>query len=133
VPTASAPIAAAPPPPRPNAEPPTPNAEPPTAVAAPPTAVAPPAPDATAAKPAPFTVEVRSAPTGAAVLLAGKRVGVTPATIALDVPAALIVTRRGYRPSRVRAERAGPIVVHLVPAAASRPRPTKPVAGETLD
>jgi len=76
-----------------------------------------------------FTVEVRSAPPGASVSVGGKRVGVTPAKIALDLPASLVVTRAGYQPSRVRAERAGPINVRLVPA---RRAPTR-AAGETLD
>jgi hypothetical protein len=54
---------------------------------------------------------------------------VTPAKIALDLPASLVVTRAGYQPSRVRAERAGPITVRLVPARRAAPRK----AGETLD
>ena len=88
---------------------------------------------AAARKPASFTVEVRSAPSGAHVVVAGKRVGVTPATIALDAPASITVSRAGYRSQRVRAERPGPIDVRLVPArpAPSRPRPAP--AGETLD
>ncbi|HEX3757305.1 MAG TPA: serine/threonine-protein kinase [Kofleriaceae bacterium] len=87
--------------------------------------------DAVAAPPpAAFTVEIRSAPAGAQVVLAGKRVGVTPATLALDAPASLLVTRAGYRPQRIRAERAGAIDVRLVPASPARRRPA---AGETLD
>jgi hypothetical protein len=78
-----------------------------------------------------FTVEVRSAPPGAQVLVRGKRVGITPATIALDGPASIVVTRAGYRPSRVRAERAGEIDVRLTPA--HRPPSRGPAAGETLD
>jgi hypothetical protein len=78
-----------------------------------------------------FTVEVRSAPAGATVTVDGKRVGVTPATLALEVPASILVTRAGYRPSRVRAERAGPIDVRLVPERRGGRR-TRP-AGETLD
>jgi hypothetical protein len=77
-----------------------------------------------------FTVHIRSAPAGARVLLGGKRVGVTPAMVALDAPASLVVTRAGYQPQRIRAERAGAIEVRLVPAAPSRHRPA---AGETLD
>ena len=77
-----------------------------------------------------FTVEIRSAPAGARVLLGGKRVGVTPATVALEAPASLVVTRAGYQPQRIRADRAGAIEVHLVPAAPARRRPA---AGETLD
>jgi hypothetical protein len=77
-----------------------------------------------------FVVEVRSAPPGAAVIVARKRVGVTPATIALDAPASILVTRAGYRASRVRAERAGSIDVRLVPVRTPRART---VTGETLD
>jgi hypothetical protein len=78
-----------------------------------------------------FTVEVRSAPAGAKVIVDGKRVGVTPATIELAAPASIVVTRSGYRPSRIRAERAGPIDVRLVPV--RRTRPQRRAAGETLD
>jgi PEGA domain-containing protein len=79
-----------------------------------------------------FMVEVRSAPPGARVMVAGKRVGVTPTTIALDAPASITVSRAGYRSQRVRAERSGPIDVRLVPA---RPAPGRrpTAAGETLD
>ena len=77
------------------------------------------------------TIEVRSTPAGAAVLVDGKRVGITPATIALTIPAAIVVTRAGYRPARVVAERAGPIDVPLVRARRSRVH--RPAAGETLD
>jgi hypothetical protein len=86
------------------------------------------APDA---GPAGFTVEVRSVPSGASILVGGKRVGVTPATITLDVPSSIVVTRAGYRASSIRAERAGQISVRLVRA--SRARGSRPVAGETLD
>jgi hypothetical protein len=79
-----------------------------------------------------FTVEVRSAPAGAGVIVDGKRVGITPATIALDAPASILVTRAGYRTSRVRVERAGPIDVRLVPARHTRSS-RGPAAGETLD
>jgi len=77
------------------------------------------------------TVEVRSAPAGAAILVGGKRVGVTPARLALDLPVAIVVTRAGYQAARVRAEHAGPIDVRLIPA--RRPRRHRPAAGETLD
>ena len=117
-PSAATPSAAAPPAATPSAA--APSAAAPSAVAAP--GVAP---------PAGFTVEVRSAPSGASVIVDGKRVGVTPATIALDVPASILVLREGYRPSRIRADRAGPITVRLVRAARARsPRTT---TGETLD
>jgi eukaryotic-like serine/threonine-protein kinase len=86
---------------------------------------------ASAARAAGFTVEIRSVPSGANVLVGGKRVGVTPTTIALDVPASIVVTRSGYRPSSIRAERAGPITLRLVRA--HRARSAQPVAGETLD
>jgi serine/threonine-protein kinase len=102
-------------------------------------AVAAPAPPA-------FTVEIHSAPSGAEVVLAGKRIGVTPTSLALDAPASLLVTRAGYRPQRIRAERTGAIDVRLVPRPVPRsvPRPvprSAPVpaarhpaaAGETLD
>jgi serine/threonine-protein kinase len=78
-----------------------------------------------------FTVEVRSAPAGAGILVEGKRVGVTPATIALGAPSSIVVTRPGFRPSRVRAERAGAIEVRLVPLRRAPQR--RPAAGETLD
>jgi serine/threonine protein kinase len=79
----------------------------------------------------PFTVLVRSAPAGASIIVDGKRVGVTPASIALRAPAQVLVTRSGYQPSRVRAERAGPILVRLVPLPRARERRSS--AGETLD
>jgi hypothetical protein len=78
-----------------------------------------------------FTVEVRSAPAGARIIIDGRPAGITPATIELDAPASILVTRAGYRSSRVRAERAGPIDVRLVPAHRTRSR--RPAAGETLD
>ena len=65
------------------------------------------------------------------MIVDGKRVGVTPATIALDVPASILVLRDGYRPSRIRADRAGPITVRLVRAA--RARSPRTATGETLD
>jgi hypothetical protein len=80
-----------------------------------------------------FTVELRTSPAGAAILLDGKRIGVTPTSVALDAPAALTIVRRGYRPARVRADKPGPLTVRLVPRARPRPDPKKPVAGETLD
>lgn len=78
-----------------------------------------------------FTVLVRSAPAGASVIIDGKRVGTTPATIALRAPTSVLVSRSGYQPLRVKAERAGPILVRLVPL--PRNRPLRPAAGETLD
>jgi eukaryotic-like serine/threonine-protein kinase len=119
------------PPPAPARAPATPTAPPagapaPAAVAG--DAATPPPPPAPAATG--FTVEVRSAPAGASVVVDGKRVGVTPATIALVRPGSILVTRAGYRPTRVRAERAGPITVRLVPVRRAR---NHPVAGETLD
>jgi hypothetical protein len=65
------------------------------------------------------------------VIIDGKRVGITPATIALRAPASVLVSRSGYQPLRVKAERAGPILVRLVPL--PRNRPQRPAAGETLD
>jgi serine/threonine-protein kinase len=104
----------------------------PTAAPAPrdPTAAPASAPTSVATPSPRFAVEVRSAPAGARVLLAGKRVGVTPATVVLDAPASLVVSRAGYQPRRIRAERAGAIDVRLVPVPAGRHRPA---AGETLD
>ena len=93
----------------------------------PPTAA--PAPTPPAATSA-FTVEVRSAPPGAAVLLNGKRVAVTPATIPLAGPSSLLVTHAGYRPMRIRALHAGALTVRLVP---TRRAPDSTSAGETLD
>jgi serine/threonine-protein kinase len=78
-----------------------------------------------------FTIRVRSAPAGATLIVDGKRVGVTPATIELPAPASILVTRSGYQPSRVKAERPGPILVRLVPL--PRNRQHRPAAGETLD
>jgi serine/threonine-protein kinase len=101
---------------------------PPVAALEPPAAAIPAPP--VAAPPPSFTIEIRSAPPGAQVVLAGKRIGVTPATVALDAPAALLVTRAGYRPERIRAERAGAIDVRLVPV---HPPRRRPAAGETLD
>ncbi|MEO7730031.1 MAG: serine/threonine-protein kinase [Kofleriaceae bacterium] len=99
---------------------------PPTADRAPPTADRAPPPPAAAG----FTVEVRSAPPGAVVLLNNRRVGVTPATIPLAGPSALLVTHAGYRPVRVRALHAGALTVRLV---ATRRAPDSTAAGETLD
>ncbi|HMG56679.1 MAG TPA: PEGA domain-containing protein, partial [Kofleriaceae bacterium] len=73
-------------------------------------------------------------PTGASIMVGGKRVGTTPATISVALPAAILVTRSGYRPSRVRAVRAGPVDVRLTPNRPARPAPPpRPAAGETLD
>ena len=109
------------------------TSEAPPATTAPPRSETPPAATSSSlpasAAPVAFTVVVRSAPSGAHVIVRGKRVGVTPATIALDAPASILVTRAGYRPSRVRAEHGGPIDVRLVPVTAAR----RPAAGETLD
>jgi hypothetical protein len=58
-------------------------------------------------------------------------VGTTPTKLVLDAPATILVTRSGYRSSRVRAERKGPIDVRLVPV--QRVRSRRPAAGETLD
>ncbi|HEX3476852.1 MAG TPA: serine/threonine-protein kinase [Kofleriaceae bacterium] len=117
------------------------NREPPAAHREPPAAHREPSAGAEAvAAPAPpaFTVEIRSAPSGAEVVLAGKRIGVTPTSLALDAPASLLVTRAGYRPLRIRAERTGAIDVRLVPRPVPRPAPVPAArhptaAGETLD
>jgi serine/threonine-protein kinase len=79
----------------------------------------------------PLTVLVRSAPAGASIIIDGKRVGITPASIALRAPAQVLVTRSGYQPLRVRAEHSGPILVRLVPLPRARER--RSPAGETLD
>jgi hypothetical protein len=89
-------------------------------------------------EPATVAIEVRSAPAGASIVVGGKRVGTTPATVAIALPASIVVTRAGYRPSRLLAERPGPIDVRLVPVRLSphpaRPAPpARPAAGETLD
>jgi hypothetical protein len=89
-------------------------------------------------EPATVAVEIRSAPAGASIVIGGKRVGTTPATVAVALPASIVVTRAGYRPSRLFAERPGPIHVRLVPVRTpSRPTrpapPARPAAGETLD
>jgi hypothetical protein len=92
-------------------------------------------------EPATVAIEVRSAPAGASIVVGGKRVGTTPATVAVALPASIVVTRAGYRPSRLFAERPGPIDVRLVPVRLSphpaRPAPpapsARPAAGETLD
>jgi len=76
-------------------------------------------------------VEVRSSPPGAAIIVAGKRIGTTPATVPLALPASLTILRSGYRPLRMRAQHAGPIDVRLTPN--RRPRPPRAAAGETLD
>jgi hypothetical protein len=76
-------------------------------------------------------VEVHSVPPGADVSVADKGVGVTPATISLEVPATILVSRAGYQPLHVRIERGGPITVRLVPS--RRPRKRLRAAGETLD
>ncbi len=59
-------------------------------------------------------VQVRSVPAGARVLINGKSYGVTPAQLVLPGPASIVIKHAGYRSSRVRAERAGPIDVRLV-------------------
>ena len=99
-------------------------------VTTPPVAIAPPPPPPPAPAPATTSIVVRSTPAGADVLLAGKRVGVTPATLDVALPAALTVTHAGYQPARLTAEHAGPITVRLV-RAPRHPPPSK--AGETLD
>ena len=74
---------------------------------------------------------MRSAPAGASVIVDGKRVGITPAAIALRAPTSVLLSRSGYQSLRVKAERAGPILVRLVPL--PRNRQHRPAAGETLD
>jgi serine/threonine-protein kinase len=125
---AATPPAPAATPPAPAATPPAPAATPPALAATPPALAA--TPPAARDNATAVTVEVRSAPAGAAVIVGGKRVGVTPATLALDVPASILVTRVGYQPARVRAVRAGSIDVRLVPV---RPHKSPRAAGETLD
>jgi serine/threonine-protein kinase len=81
----------------------------------------------------PATVEVHSIPAGASIVIDGIRVGTTPASLAIELPASILVTRTGYRPWRIRAERAGRIDARLQPTRPVRPAPPRPVAGETLD
>jgi len=103
-----------------------------------PSAVAAPATSAPAGPPAPaahFAIEVHSTPSGADVLVAGKRRGRTPARVVLPAPGSILVRKRGFRPARVRVERAGLIDVRLSRARA-RPRPPRresPERGEGLD
>jgi serine/threonine-protein kinase len=92
-----------------------------------PAAIAAATPPSSAKRPRSFTVELRSAPAGAKVIIAGRSVGTTPTAIVLDAPAAILVTRAGYRSSRVRAERNAQIDIRLVPIQPPR------AAGETLD
>jgi serine/threonine protein kinase len=103
-------------------------ASPPVVELPPPPPSIPPAPPPPPAVTA-VTIEVRSAPAGANVLVDGKRVGVTPTTLAVELPASIVLTRAGYQPARLTADHAGPIDVRLTPTK----RPAKPRAGETLD
>ncbi|MGN6110279.1 MAG: PEGA domain-containing protein, partial [Kofleriaceae bacterium] len=77
-------------------------------------------------------VVVRSSPSGAQIVVDGKRRGVTPARLALAEGSAIVVRRAGYRPSTVRATRAGAIDVRLVPVRRPGVRPAS-TGGETLD
>ena len=114
----------------------------PAATAAAPALPAPAPPAVTAAPdpaPAPavtsFELELRSSPSGAEIVIDGKRHGVTPKTLPLQAPTSILVRRAGYRSSQVRAERGGTIDVQLVrirPAQRVR-GPTKHPPRETLD
>jgi serine/threonine protein kinase len=79
---------------------------------------------------APVELVVRSTPAGAAVVVDGKRRGVTPARLRVRLPASIVVRRSGYRPARLRAERGGDHHLRLIPA----PRTEQgPAPRETLD
>ena len=70
-------------------------------------------------------------PTGAAIIVRDQQIGITPATLALDAPASILVIHTGYQPFRQRVERAGTLDVQLVPQPATRDQ--IPASGETLD
>ncbi|HSN26459.1 MAG TPA: serine/threonine-protein kinase [Kofleriaceae bacterium] len=107
-----------------------------------------PAPAPTTPAPATATRDIRSTPPGATISIAGTRAGVTPATITTAIPATIVVTRAGYKPASVRAEKAGLVDIGLVPLPRAQVRTSPPAnqkhtetkhtaetkrAGETLD
>ena len=78
-----------------------------------------------------IAIEIRSVPTGAAIIVHDQQIGITPATLALDAPTSILVIHTGYQPFRQRVERAGTLDVQLVPQPATRDQ--IPASGETLD
>jgi len=85
------------------------------------------------AAPAPLPrVAIRSTPPGATIVIAGKAVGRTPATLELALPVEIELRRSGFRTARARATAAVPLDVRLVPQ--QRARPPCPIPPcETLD
>jgi eukaryotic-like serine/threonine-protein kinase len=79
--------------------------------------------------PKPPSITVRSTPPGAAIMIDGKTVGRTPATLERPLPVDLELRRHGYRRARVRATEAGALDVELVPV----PRPMRRDPQEPLD
>jgi serine/threonine-protein kinase len=77
-------------------------------------------------------VVVRSDPPGATITIDGAGQGVTPATLRVPLATVIAVRRPGYKPARVRVEKAGELRVRLVRV---RPTTTKqpPHPKETLD
>ncbi len=77
-----------------------------------------------------FEVEIRSAPSGAEVIVAGRSLGTTPLKVPLRGSTAILVRRVGYRSSRITATKPGALDVRLVPVR----RPARGSASrETLD
>lgn len=97
-----------------------------TAPTATPSASLTPAP---APAPKPPSITVRSTPPGAMILIDGKTVGRTPATLEVALPAELELRRHGYRRAHARATAEGTIEVPLVPV----PRPMQRTPQEPLD
>jgi hypothetical protein len=83
--------------------------------------------------PAPLPrVAIRSTPPGATIVIGGKAVGRTPATLELALPVEIELRRRGFRTARTHAAAAVPVDVRLVPQ--QRTRPPCPIPPcETLD
>ncbi len=67
-----------------------------------------------------ISVEVRSRPAGAQILVDGRARGVTPKRLELAGPGRIVVRHAGYRSAAVRADKAGPIEVRLVPLPKAR-------------
>ncbi len=102
-----------------------PAATAPATVSAPAPAPKPAAPPA-AQPPATQQVTIRSEPPGATVTVDGRARGVTPALLALALPAQVEVTLAGYRPAREVVSRPGELKLKLVRArAGARPAAKK--------
>ncbi len=107
--------------PEPEPEPRTAEPEPRTAEPEPGTADPEPGSRPRPAPRSPWSIHVRSSPSGAQIFLGGKLLGTTPRRIELAAPATITLRYRGYEPARVRAARPGLIDVRLVRSCAQPP------------